>query len=198
MVAQDRGDGDLRELGIGVTAYGVLARGLISGHWSKARQQARHAQERAAFRRPEDPEHNFALVEALKAIARDRGTTVAVIAIAWALAQGPDIVPLVGARRRRPNGGVLRGLAADPSSPADIVAIEAAIPKRLGEGRAIPDLRDGASGQRARVTLAARPRNPTSRASSASRRRRSGASGCQSALFSTVPRRIPSEGRAIS
>ncbi len=91
----------LRELGSGVTAYGVLSRGLISGHWSKERSVA-----------PDDfrgfsprfiganLEHNLTLVEALCVIAEEKGVTVAQLAIAWVLSRGQDIVPLVGARKR--------------------------------------------------------------------------------------------------
>ncbi|MFZ0206866.1 MAG: aldo/keto reductase, partial [Roseiarcus sp.] len=126
-----------RELGIGVTAYGVLARGLISGHWSKARQQAPDTRKSAPRFEGQNLEHNLALVEALKAIARDRGTTVAAIAIAWALAQGPDIVPLVGARRRA-QWAESSAASRLTLSPADIVAIEAAIPKGSAKGERYP------------------------------------------------------------
>jgi pyridoxine 4-dehydrogenase len=126
-----------RELGIGVTAYGVLARGLISGHWSKAREQAPDTRKSAPRFAGENLEHNLALVEVLKVVARDRGATVAAIAIAWALARGPDIVPLVGARRRAQwaeSSAALRLTL----SPADVEAIEAAIPKGAAKGDRYP------------------------------------------------------------
>src|ERR1700678_2573831 len=113
-----------RDLGFGVTAYGVLARGLISGHWSKAREQAPDTRKSA----PRYLEHNLALVETLEVVARDRGTTAAAIAVAWVLAQGPDIIPLVGARRRA-QWAESSAASRLTLSPADIVAIEAAIPK---------------------------------------------------------------------
>jgi len=90
----------LRELGIGLTAYGVLSRGLISGHWSNA-----HASE-ADFRslsprfQGENLDKNLKLVEKLRELASVKRVTVAQLAIAWVLAQGNDIVPLVGARKR--------------------------------------------------------------------------------------------------
>ena len=89
-----------RELGIGITAYGVLSRGLISGHWSKDRSN------RADFRgmsprfQGNNLNANLELVEKLRAIADEIGATPAQVAIAWVAAQGNDIVPLVGARRR--------------------------------------------------------------------------------------------------
>lgn len=90
----------LRELGIGMTAYGVLSRGLISGHWSP--DAAKPGDHRAMSPRFSGPnaEHNLALVEALRQVAEAKGVTVAQLAIAWVAAQGSDIVPLVGARTR--------------------------------------------------------------------------------------------------
>jgi aryl-alcohol dehydrogenase-like predicted oxidoreductase len=89
-----------RELGIGITAYGVLSRGLISGHWTKARagdQDFRNINPRF---QGENLDRNLELVERMRAIAEVKGITVAQLAIAWVLAQGQDIVPLVGARKR--------------------------------------------------------------------------------------------------
>ena len=126
-----------RELGIGVTAYGVLARGLISGHWTKAREQAPDTRKGAPRFVGENLEHNLALVEALRVIARDRRSSVAAIAVAWVLAQGSDIVPLVGARRRAQwaESSAAAGLTL---SAADLAAIEAAIPKGAAKGERYP------------------------------------------------------------
>jgi aryl-alcohol dehydrogenase-like predicted oxidoreductase len=90
-----------RELGIGVTAYGVLSRGLISGHWSKDRSGAQDFRSMGPRFQGGNLDTNLALVELLRAIAKDIGASVAQVAIAWVLAQGKDIVPLVGARRAR-------------------------------------------------------------------------------------------------
>jgi aryl-alcohol dehydrogenase-like predicted oxidoreductase len=91
----------LRELGIGVTAYGVLARGLISGHWTKDRAAGLGDFRTHAPRfEGENLRHNLKLVEALRQIAAVKDASVAQIAIAWVLARGDDIVPLIGARRR--------------------------------------------------------------------------------------------------
>src|SRR5258705_3062210 len=89
-----------RELGIGITAYGVLARGLISGHWSKDRSGAQDFRAMSPRFQGANLTSNLALVESLRAIADDLGVSVAQVAIAWVAAQGSDIVPLVGARRR--------------------------------------------------------------------------------------------------
>ena len=90
-----------RELGVGITAYGVLSRGLLSGHWSKERT-AGPRDFRAFLPRfqPGNVDRNLALVEALGAFAKTKGVTVAQVAIAWVFGRGADIVPLVGARRR--------------------------------------------------------------------------------------------------
>ena len=92
-----------RELRIGVTAYGVLSRGLLSGHWSKEREASLTPHDfRASAPRftGENLDRNLALVETLREIAQAKGATVAQLAIAWALSRGEDVVPLVGARTR--------------------------------------------------------------------------------------------------
>ncbi|WP_433261314.1 aldo/keto reductase [Micromonospora vinacea] len=91
----------LRELGIGLTAYGVLSRGLLSGHWSADRELT-GGDFRANSPRFQG-EHlaaNLRLVEALGRVAQRLGATTSQVAIAWVAAQSEQIVPLVGARRR--------------------------------------------------------------------------------------------------
>ncbi len=90
-----------RELGIGITAYGILSRGLISGHWSTGRQlNPGDFRNHAPRFQGENLEHNLRLVEALRAVADAKDASVAQVAIAWVLSQGGDILPLIGARRR--------------------------------------------------------------------------------------------------
>ncbi|GAA2135250.1 aldo/keto reductase [Kitasatospora kazusensis] len=123
-----------RELGIGITAYGVLSRGLISGHWSNDR-----AVDKADFRgfsprfQGDNLAHNLSLVEALRAIAEAKGASVAQVAIAWVSSRGADIVPLVGARRRDRLTEALGALDVTLSQ-ADLDAIEAAIPAGAAAG----------------------------------------------------------------
>ena len=90
-----------RELGIGITAYGVLSRGLLSGHWSKDRPltPGDFRSPRAPLQRREPRPQPRAGRGAARG-RRGEGRDVAQVAIAWVLAQGADIVPLVGARRR--------------------------------------------------------------------------------------------------
>ncbi|MFJ7996365.1 aldo/keto reductase [Streptomyces sp. NPDC096310] len=128
----------LRELGIGLTAYGVLGRGLISGHWS-----AGHATDPGDGRgfsprfTSGNVEHNLTLVAALRQVADAKGCTVAQLAIAWVAAQGEDIVPLVGARTRERLSEALPAteltLTAD-----DLAEIEKAVPRGAARGDRYP------------------------------------------------------------
>jgi len=117
-----------RELGVGITAYGVLSRGLLSGSWSKERALAKN-DFRAYLPRftGENLERNLAAVEALRGIAKKKGATVAQLAVAWVLARGDDIVPLVGARKRERLSEALEALSLE-LTPEDMAAIEAAMP----------------------------------------------------------------------
>ncbi|MEV0917920.1 aldo/keto reductase [Streptomyces sp. NPDC049967] len=128
-----------RELGIGVTAYGVLSRGLISGHFTRDRELAAGDFRTMSPRfQDENLRHNLDLVEALRKIAEQKGVTVAQIAIAWVLAQGADIVPLVGARRRDRLTEALGSLDVE-LTPADLAAIEEAVPAGAAAGARYPD-----------------------------------------------------------
>ncbi|MFI0842497.1 aldo/keto reductase [Mesorhizobium sp. IMUNJ 23232] len=122
-----------RELGIGITAYGVLSRGLISGHWSKDRKVERDFRAHSPRFQGDNLDRNLALVEALRRVAEAKGVSVAQIAIAWVAAQGDDIVPLVGARRRDRLAEALGALAVTLTA-ADLAAIEQAVPKDAAAG----------------------------------------------------------------
>ncbi|MFF4185522.1 aldo/keto reductase [Streptomyces sp. NPDC001691] len=131
------------ELGIGITAYGVLSRGLISGHFSRDRQLAAGDFRGMSPRfQGENLQHNLDLVEALRKIAEQKGVSVAQTAIAWVLAQGPrhgaDIVPLVGARRRDRLTEALGALDVELTA-ADLAAIEAAVPAGAAAGDRYPE-----------------------------------------------------------
>jgi aryl-alcohol dehydrogenase-like predicted oxidoreductase len=116
-----------RELGVGVTAYGVLSRGLISGHWSKERAGERDFRGHLPRFSGDNLDRNLALVEALREVAVAKGATVAQVAIAWALSRGEDIVPLVGARRRDRLTEALGALELTLTD-GDHAAIESAVP----------------------------------------------------------------------
>jgi aryl-alcohol dehydrogenase-like predicted oxidoreductase len=123
-----------RSLGVGVTAYGVLSRGLLSGHWSANRDLA-VSDFRGSAPRFSGPnlDRNLALVEALRAVADARGATVAQLAIGWVLSRGPDIVPLVGARRRDRLAEALDALSLELTAD-DLAAIERAVPAGAAAG----------------------------------------------------------------
>ncbi|MFG2946376.1 aldo/keto reductase [Streptomyces adustus] len=123
-----------RELGIGITAYGVLSRGLLSGHWSRDRELGAQDFRGISPRfQGENLDRNLTLVEALRKIASDKGAGVAQIAIAWVAAQGGDIVPLVGARRRERLVEAL-GAEAVTLTADDLAAIEQAVPADAAAG----------------------------------------------------------------
>ncbi|HEV2702047.1 MAG TPA: aldo/keto reductase [Steroidobacteraceae bacterium] len=90
-----------RELGIDITAYGVLSRGLISGHWTRTSAQAKDFRAFSPRFQGENLKTNLALVERLRSVAESIGASVAQVAIAWVAAQGTDIIPLVGSRTRK-------------------------------------------------------------------------------------------------
>jgi aryl-alcohol dehydrogenase-like predicted oxidoreductase len=128
----------LRELGIGLTAYGVLSRGLISGHWS-AGHTAGPGDSRGFNPRFSggNVEHNLALVEALRRVAGAKGCTVAQLAIAWVAAQGADIVPLVGARTRDRLAEALPAMELNLGAD-DLAEIEEAVPPGTARGDRYP------------------------------------------------------------
>jgi aryl-alcohol dehydrogenase-like predicted oxidoreductase len=124
----------VRELGIAITAYGVLSRGLISGHWIKASVRAGDFRAHSPRFQGDNLDRNLALVDGLRALANSRGVSVAQIAIAWVAAQGNDIIPLIGARRRDRLAEAL-GAREVKLTPSELSAIERAVPKGAAAGQ---------------------------------------------------------------
>jgi aryl-alcohol dehydrogenase-like predicted oxidoreductase len=122
-----------RDLGIGITAYGVLSRGLISGHWSKDSGGAGDFRSANPRFQGENLDHNLGLVETLREIAGLKDATVAQLAIAWVAAQGTDIVPLIGARRRDRLEESLGSLGVTLTAD-DLAQIEKAVPAGSAAG----------------------------------------------------------------
>jgi aryl-alcohol dehydrogenase-like predicted oxidoreductase len=123
-----------RELGIAISAYGVLSRGLLSGHWSKKRTEgARDYRAHLPRFSSGNLERNLAMVEALRGIADAHDATVAQVAIAWVLSRGDDIIPLVGARSRDRLSESLGALDLQLTND-DVTRIEAAVPYRSVAG----------------------------------------------------------------
>jgi aryl-alcohol dehydrogenase-like predicted oxidoreductase len=119
-----------RELGIEITAYGVLSRGLIGG---EAPRDASDWRAHVPRFQGDNLQQNLELVQQLKPIADRHGVTIAQLAIAWVAAQGDDIVPVIGMRRR---SRIAEALAArDVVLDADELAeIEAAVPSGSAAG----------------------------------------------------------------
>jgi aryl-alcohol dehydrogenase-like predicted oxidoreductase len=128
-----------RELGISVTAYGILSRGLISGHWSADRSTAPTDFRTHSPRfQGENLEHNLHLVEPLQKIASERDATVAQIAIAWVLSRGEDIVPLIGARSRDRLTEAIGALEVELTDE-DLATLDRAVPADAAAGERYPE-----------------------------------------------------------
>ena len=122
----------VRELGIGITAYGIMSRGLLSTDSARA---IGAGDPRARFPRfqGDNLRRNLDLLGALEQIAAARGVSTAQLAIAWVLSRGRDIIPLIGTKRRdrlaEALGAVELTLTAD-----ELAAIEAAVPSSAVAG----------------------------------------------------------------
>ena len=127
-----------RELGIGITAYGVLSRGLISGHWTKGGAGAQDYRNSGPRFQGANLDTNLALVDRIRIIADEVGASVAQVAIAWVAAQGNDIVPLIGARRRERLSEALGALDVK-LTPAHLAALAQAIPADAAAGGRYPE-----------------------------------------------------------
>jgi aryl-alcohol dehydrogenase-like predicted oxidoreductase len=119
-----------RELGMSVTAYGVLARGLFGGSMSRTRTSTRASLPRFTG---DNLEKNLAFADALKGVAETKGVSTGQIAIAWVLHRGAEIVPIVGARTRAQLADALGALDVTLDA-GDLAAIEAAVPKGAAAG----------------------------------------------------------------
>jgi aryl-alcohol dehydrogenase-like predicted oxidoreductase len=114
----------LNELGISVTAYGVLSRGLLSGSMPTGKGDFRAHLPRFTG---ENLNRNLKLVETLKTIAQEKGVNQTQLSIAWVLAKGNNIVPVIGARRRAQLEESLGSLSVQ-LSPEELARLEVAIP----------------------------------------------------------------------
>jgi aryl-alcohol dehydrogenase-like predicted oxidoreductase len=116
----------VRELGIGITAYGIMSRGLLSTGSARA---IGDGDPRSRFPRfqGENLQRNLALLDALERIADGRGVTTAQLAIAWVISRGSDIIPLIGTKRRDRLAEALGAVDLE-LTPGELAAIEAAVP----------------------------------------------------------------------
>ena len=135
--------GTCRELGIGIVPFSPLGRGLLTGTVTSLDELADNDFRRSNPRFADgNLEHNLRLVETVRDIAAARGCTPGQVALAWLHAQGDDVVPIPGTKRRR---YLEENVAAATIelSPADVAAIEAAAPPEAVAGdRYTPALRN--------------------------------------------------------
>ena len=129
----------LRELGIAYVAYSPLSRGLLTGRIRTPDDLAPDDWRRQVPRfQGENLERNLAVVAGLAEIAEARGVNLATLAIAWTLAQGDDIVPLVGTSRADHVADNLAALDL-ALSPDDLAAIDGIAPVGAAAGNRYPD-----------------------------------------------------------
>ncbi|HEY1914671.1 MAG TPA: aldo/keto reductase [Streptosporangiaceae bacterium] len=122
----------VRELGIAVTAYGVLSRGLIG----ETGRTVGTDDPRARFPRFREANlaRNISLVQALERVAAGHGVSAAQLAFAWVASRGDDIIPLIGTKRRSRLDEALRAFDIT-LSPAELAAIETAVPAAAVAGQ---------------------------------------------------------------
>jgi aryl-alcohol dehydrogenase-like predicted oxidoreductase len=116
----------VRELGIGVTAYGIMSRGLLSTDSARA-IGSRDPRSRFPRFQGENLQRNLELLTALEQVAASRGVSTAQLAIAWVLSRGDDIIPLIGTKRRDRLAEALAAVELT-LTPDELAAIEAAVP----------------------------------------------------------------------
>ena len=122
-----------RQLGIAVTAYGVLSRGLLSGRVPPSDIKGDIRVVRMPRFRPGNLERNLNLVEVLRQIGKEKGATTVQLALAWVLSRGQDVVPVVGARSRDQLRETLGALDIKLDAK-DITRIEMAVSPELTAG----------------------------------------------------------------
>jgi aryl-alcohol dehydrogenase-like predicted oxidoreductase len=122
----------VRDLGIGITAYGIMSRGLLSASTARGIDAG---DPRARFPRfqGENLQRNLGLIAALEEIAAERGVSTAQLAVAWVLSRGTDIIPLIGTKRRDRLAESLAALELSLSQD-ELAAIEAAVPSSAVAG----------------------------------------------------------------
>jgi aryl-alcohol dehydrogenase-like predicted oxidoreductase len=122
-----------RELGIGITAYGVLSRGLLSGRLPPAGNKGDLRLARMPRFQQGNVEQNLRLVEALRQIGNEKGATPAQLALAWVRSRGDDILPVIGARKRDQLKESLDALDLNLAAE-DLARIDAAVSPDLTAG----------------------------------------------------------------
>jgi aryl-alcohol dehydrogenase-like predicted oxidoreductase len=131
--------GVCRELGIGLVPYSPLVRGFLTGQIKRFEDLAEDDYRRISPRfQGENFQRNFALVKRVEEIARENKCTPAQLALGWVLAQGDDIVPIPGTKRRRylqENVGALDVAL----TSKDLARIDEVVPHEAVAGARYPD-----------------------------------------------------------
>jgi aryl-alcohol dehydrogenase-like predicted oxidoreductase len=128
-----------RELGIGFVAYSPLGRGFLTGQFRKFEDIPEGDYRRNAPRfQGENFEKNLDLVKAVETIAAEKGCTSSQLALAWVLAQGKDIVPIPGTKRREFLLQNLASLGVELTA-SDLDRIAKAFPKGAAAGKRYPE-----------------------------------------------------------
>ncbi|GAA3017801.1 putative oxidoreductase [Actinokineospora globicatena] len=129
-----------RELGIGIVPYSPLGRGFLTGRYTSAADFGEgdfRAAQQPRFQE-ENMRKNLAIVDALRALAEERGVTAGQLALAWVQHRGADVVPIPGTKRR---GYLRENIAAVDLelSEEDLKVIEAAVPVDGVAGERYPE-----------------------------------------------------------
>jgi aryl-alcohol dehydrogenase-like predicted oxidoreductase len=127
-----------RELGIQVVAFGTLAHGLLSGTFSK--DKVDHSNHYIPLFSQENIDKNLSLVESLREIAAEKQIPLPQLAVAWVLAKGEDIIPLIGARRVSQLQESLKSVDVHLNEN-DVKRIEQAIPENEIAGGSFPNMK---------------------------------------------------------
>lgn len=127
-----------RDLGIGFVAYSPLGRGLLGGKIKSVDNLEQNDWRRGAPRfQGENLQKNLDLVRRIETIAEQKGCTPAQLAIAWVLAKGEDIVPIVGTKRRKYLEEDIAALQLT-LSPEEIHTIDESVPPDAAAGDRYP------------------------------------------------------------
>lgn len=122
-----------RELGVSVTAYGVLSRGLFDPAWADKKITEGDFRSRSPRFLGENLQKNLATLEPLRLMALERQVSIPQLAIAWVLGKGADIFPLIGSRRVATLKDSLKALEVK-LTPADLKTLDAAFPSGIAAG----------------------------------------------------------------
>jgi len=130
----------IRQLGIGFVAYSPLGRGFLTGRFRRFEDLPADDYRRNSPRfQGENFQQNLRLVDRVKQIAAQKHLTPSQLALAWLLAQGPDLVPIPGTKRRTYLDENVAALGVS-LSPEDLERIDEAAPKGAAAGQRYPDM----------------------------------------------------------